>query len=140
MADTTGGFGDARMAQLRADGEVALAGPNPPPRTSARHFPEEHPAPAFLSEHIRALNPPRHEASGPGPTAEEVRALRTPTLLIVGEHDVIAPPAIMKMFQSYIPHARLAEVAGAGHSVYFEKPEAFNRTVFEFLKEVIAPL
>jgi 3-oxoadipate enol-lactonase len=66
--------------------------------------------------------------------------LRTPTLLIVGEHDVIAPPAIMKMFQSYTPHARLAEVAGAGHSVYFEKPEAFNRTVLEFLKEVIAPL
>jgi pimeloyl-ACP methyl ester carboxylesterase len=53
---------------------------------------------------------------------------------------VIAPQAIMKMFQSYTPHARLAEVAGAGHSVYFEKPEAFNRTVLEFLKEVIAPL
>ena len=139
MADTTGGFADARMAQLRADGEVTMTGPNPPPRTYARHFPEEQPAPAFLYEQIRALNPPRHEASVPGPTAEEVRALRTPTLLIVGEHDVIAPPAIMKMFQSYIPHARLAEVAGAGHSVYFEKPEAFNRTVLEFLKEVIAP-
>jgi 3-oxoadipate enol-lactonase len=140
MADTTGGFADARMAQRRAEGEVAMTGPNPPPRTYARHFPEEQPAPAFLYEQIRALNPPRHEASVPGPTAEEVRALRTPTLLIVGEHDVIAPPAIMKMFQSYIPHARLAEVAGAGHSVYFEKPEAFNRTVVEFLKEVIAPL
>ena len=139
MADTTGGFADARMAQLRAEGEVSMTGPNPPPRTYARHFPEEQPAPAFLYEQIRALNPARHEASVPGPTAEEVRALRTPTLLIVGEHDVIAPPAIMKMFQSYIPHARLAEVAGAGHSVYFEKPEAFNRTVLEFLRDVIAP-
>ena len=139
MADTTGGFADARMAQLRAEGEGAMAGPNPPPRTYARHFPQEQPAQAFLYEQIRALNPPRREAPVPGPTAEEVRALRTPTLLIVGEHDVIAPPAIMKMFQSYIPHARLAEVAGAGHSVYFEKPEAFNRTVLEFLKEVVAP-
>ena len=138
MADTTGGFADDRMAQLRAEGEVAMTGPNPPPRTYARHFPVEQPAPAFLYEQIRALNPPRREAAVPGPTAAEVRALRTPTLLIVGEHDVIAPPAVMKMFQSYIPHARLAEVAGAGHSVYFEKPEAFNRTVSEFLKEVIA--
>jgi 3-oxoadipate enol-lactonase len=139
MADTTGGFTDARMTQLRAEGEAALAGANPPPRTYARHFPEEQPAQAFLYEQIRALNPPRGEASVPGPTIEQVQALRTPTLLIVGEHDVIAPPAIMKMFQSYIPHARLAEVAGAGHSVYFEKPEAFNRTVLEFLKGETPP-
>jgi 3-oxoadipate enol-lactonase len=139
MADTTGGFADARMAQLRTEGEVAMTGPNPPPRTYARHFPQEQPAPAFLYEQIRALNPPRHESPAPGPTAEQLRALQTPTLLIVGEHDVIAPPAVMKMFQTYIPHARLAEVGGAGHSVYFEKPEAFNRTVLEFLKDVIAP-
>jgi pimeloyl-ACP methyl ester carboxylesterase len=72
----------------------------------------------------------------PGPTAEQVRALQTPTLLIVGEHDVIAPPALMKMFQNHIPHARLAEVAGAGHSVYFEKPAEFNRLVLEFFTEV----
>jgi len=136
MADTTGGFSDARMAQLRAEGEAALAEPNPPPRTYARHFPQEQPAQAFLYEQIRALNPPRHEVSVPGPTAEQVGALRTPTLLIVGEHDVIAPPAVMKMFQSYIPHARLAEVAGAGHSVYFEKPAEFNRSVLGFFADV----
>jgi 3-oxoadipate enol-lactonase len=136
MADTTGGFSDARMAQLRAEGEAALAEADPPPRTYARHFPQEQPAQAFLYEQIRALNPPRHEVPVPGPIAEQVRALQTPTLLIVGEHDVIAPPAIMKMFQSYIPHARLAEVAGAGHSVYFEKPAEFNRLVLEFLTEV----
>jgi 3-oxoadipate enol-lactonase len=135
MADTTGGFGDARMAQLRAEGEAIMAEPNPPPRTYARHFPQEQPAQAFLYEQIRALNPPRLEMSVPGPTAEQVRALHTPTLLIVGEHDVIAPPSITKMFQSYIPHARLAEVAGAGHSVYFEKPQEFNRIVLEFFAE-----
>ena len=136
MADTTGGFGDARMAQLRAEGETAIAGPNPPPRTYARHFPQEQPAQAFLYEQIRALNPPRREVPAPGPTVDQVRALRTPTLLIVGEHDVIAPPALIKMFQGYIPHARLAEVAGAGHSVYFEKPAEFNRAVLDFLAEV----
>jgi 3-oxoadipate enol-lactonase len=136
MADTTGGFGDARMAQLRAEGEATMAGPNPPPRTYARHFPQEQPARAFLYEQIRALNPPRQEVPAPGPTAEQVRALRPPTLLIVGEHDVITPPAMIKMFQSYIPHARLVEVAGSGHSVYFEKPEEFNRVVLEFFAEV----
>jgi 3-oxoadipate enol-lactonase len=136
MADTTGGFGDARMAQLRAEGEATMAGPNPPPRTYARHFPQEQPAQAFLYEQIRALNPPRHEVPAPGPTADQVRALHLPTLLIAGEHDVITPPAMIKMFQSYIPHARLAEVAGSGHSVYFEKPEEFNRVVLEFFADV----
>jgi 3-oxoadipate enol-lactonase len=136
MADTTGGFADARMAQLRAENEAALAEPNPPPRTYARHFPQEQPAQAFLYEAIRALNPPRHEAPIPGPTVEQVRTVRTPTLLIVGEHDVITPPSMIKMFQSYIPHARLAEVSGAGHSVYFEKPEEFNRVVLEFFADV----
>jgi 3-oxoadipate enol-lactonase len=135
MADTTGGFSDARMAELRAAGEAALAGPNPPPRTYAPHFPQEHPARAFLYEQIRTLNPPRHDVPAPGPSVAQVRALHTPTLLIVGEHDIIAPPTIMKMFQSYIPHAQLAEVAGAGHSVYFEKPTEFNRLVLDFLKE-----
>jgi 3-oxoadipate enol-lactonase len=138
MADTTGGFSDARMAQLRAEGEAALAGPNPPPRTYAKHFPQEQPAQAFLYEQIRALNPPRREAPVPGPTAEQVRALRTPTLLIVGEHDVITPPAVIKMFQSYMPHARLTEVAGSGHSVYFEKPQEFNRSLLEFLADIKA--
>jgi pimeloyl-ACP methyl ester carboxylesterase len=136
MADTTGGFGDARMAQLRAENEAALVGSNAPPRTYAPHFPQEQPAQAFLYEQIRALNPPRQEASVPGPTVEQVRALRTPVLLVVGEHDVITPPSMIKMFQSYIPHARLAEVAGSGHSVYFEKPEAFNRLVLDFLADV----
>jgi 3-oxoadipate enol-lactonase len=136
MADTTGGFGDARMSQLRAEHEAALAGPDAPPRTYARHFPQEQPTQAFLYEQIRALNPPRQEVPAPGPTVEQVRALATPTLLIVGEHDVIAPPALMKMFQGYIPHARLAEVAGAGHSVYFEKPAEFNRLVLDFLADV----
>jgi 3-oxoadipate enol-lactonase len=136
LADTTGGFGDARMAQLRAEGEKGLTGPNPPPRTYSRNFPQEQPAQAFLYEQIRALNPPRQEIPVPGPTAEQVRTIQTPTLLIVGEHDVIIPPAMLKMMQSYIPHARFAEVARSGHSVYFERPDEFNRIVLEFLAEV----
>jgi pimeloyl-ACP methyl ester carboxylesterase len=39
---------------------------------------------------------------------------------------------MIKMFQSYMPQARLAEVSGAGHSVYFEKPAEFNRIALEF--------
>jgi pimeloyl-ACP methyl ester carboxylesterase len=40
------------------------------------------------------------------------------------------------MDKGYISCARLAEVAGAGHAVYFEKPAEFNRAVLDVLAEV----
>jgi hypothetical protein len=55
---------------------------------------------------------------------------------VCGEHDVITPPSMIKMFQSCIPHARLAEVAGSGHSVYLEKPQELNRILRQFLADV----
>ena len=33
-----------------------------------------------------------------------------------------------------MPASRFVEVPGAGHSVYFEKPDEFNRIVLEFLQ------
>lgn len=136
LADTTGGFSDPHIAQLRAEGENLMAQEPSLPRTYAPSFQREHPRLAFLYEQIRALNPPRQETPGPGPTAEQVRGMPTPTLLIVGEHDLITPPALMEAFQRYIPHARLKQVSGSGHSVYFEKAEEFNRLVLEFFAAV----
>jgi pimeloyl-ACP methyl ester carboxylesterase len=34
-----------------------------------------------------------------------------------------------------IPHARFVTVPQAGHSLYFEQPEDFNRIVADFLRE-----
>ena len=33
-----------------------------------------------------------------------------------------------------IPHSLWTKVSGTGHSVYFEKPDEFNRIVLEFLQ------
>jgi pimeloyl-ACP methyl ester carboxylesterase len=57
-----------------------------------------------------------------------------PTLFIRGDHsdyfrDEDLPP-ILRLF----PRAELCEIAGAGHWVHAEKPEAFLRKVREFLK------
>jgi len=136
LADTTGDFSDPHIAQLRAAGETLFTQDPSLPRTYARRLLEEHPTQAFLYEQIRGLNPPRSETPAPGPSAEQLGAMRTPTLLIVGEHDLITPPALIEAFQRYIPQARLVQVAGSGHSVYFEKPEEFNRIVLEFLADV----
>lgn len=66
---------------------------------------------------------------------QRVREIRTPVLLIVGEEDLIFPPMAAAAAASLIPGARLHEVPKAGHSVYFERPEAYNRAVDAFLAE-----
>ena len=58
---------------------------------------------------------------------------RCPVLLLAGECDGNAPPAMMERMAARIPGARLVTVAGAGHLANLERPDAFNRAVATFL-------
>ncbi len=66
---------------------------------------------------------------------EELAAIQAPVLFIGGEHDEVMPPPLMEVACGLIPGARMMVVPGAGHSVYFEEPETFNRIVMEFLAD-----
>ena len=106
----------------------------------AESFPERQPALCVLYQQISALN---HQVSPQlvpilmemqnktGPIEEHA----IPTLLLVGEEAVLTPPPAMQSIKSKIPHARFVTVPHAGHSVYFEQPEDFNRIVADFLRE-----
>jgi pimeloyl-ACP methyl ester carboxylesterase len=59
--------------------------------------------------------------------------IRAPTLLMTGAADLFTPPSIMRMVAARIPGSETAVAAEAGHSVYWEQPEFFNRTVLGFL-------
>ena len=61
---------------------------------------------------------------------------KVPTLVIVGEQDLVVPPVIAHMVAAHLPGAKLEVVQGAGHSVYFEKPAEFNALLDTF----VAPL
>ncbi|MSO44064.1 MAG: alpha/beta fold hydrolase [Thermoleophilia bacterium] len=56
-------------------------------------------------------------------------AIGTPTLVIVGEHDVVTPPAIAVAMAVAIPGASLAIVGGAGHMTALEEPTEFAELV-----------
>jgi pimeloyl-ACP methyl ester carboxylesterase len=58
-----------------------------------------------------------------------------PVLFVWGEHD--ANISAMPVFREALPAARFAIIAGHGHAVYFSAPEEFNRTVLDFLAEVV---
>jgi 3-oxoadipate enol-lactonase len=65
--------------------------------------------------------------------------IRVPTLLVGGEFDRVAAPVVMKQMAQSMPRARYAELAGIGHLMNLEAPEAFDSLLLDFLREP-APL
>jgi pimeloyl-ACP methyl ester carboxylesterase len=70
-------------------------------------------------------------------SAENVRdalpRVRVPTLLVYGDQDVRAPMHIAEDLHAAIAGSSLVVLPGAGHVCHIEAPEAFNRTVRDFL-------
>lgn len=58
--------------------------------------------------------------------------LKVPTLVIGGDADLGAPPPMLRMYASRIPGAELRIIPEGGHSLYWEQPELFNRTLLDF--------
>jgi len=56
-----------------------------------------------------------------------------PTLLIAGEHDRNAPPAVMKKMADAIPRSTFIEMRGIGHLQNLEAPDEFDGLLLNFL-------
>ena len=67
---------------------------------------------------------------------ERAAAIRTPTLILVGDEDAITPLALSEELAALIPHARLDVIHGASHLANLDKPEEFNRAIDDFLSGV----
>ncbi len=108
-------------------------------------FAEREPALAFLYRQIAALNPPRPgdflaplPAQRPHSTTASLHATGVPVIFLVGEHDAVVPPEVMRIAHEELAGSRFVEIADCGHSTYFERPSAFNRAVLAFLREAWA--
>jgi 2-succinyl-6-hydroxy-2,4-cyclohexadiene-1-carboxylate synthase len=67
------------------------------------------------------------------PVWDRLGELEMPVLVIVGERDDKFRPIAERSAESIGRNARLAVVAGAGHAVAFERPDAFVALIREFL-------
>jgi pimeloyl-ACP methyl ester carboxylesterase len=69
-----------------------------------------------------------------GDITVDLARLRTglPIQIIVGQADVITPPAGNLEIAAVFPAASVHVIPGAGHALYLEKPEVFNRLVSDF--------
>jgi 3-oxoadipate enol-lactonase len=66
----------------------------------------------------------------------DVAALPMPVLCVVGAEDDLMPPAAIREVANVFRDGRAVEVPGAGHSPYFEQPDAWNEAVLDFLAAV----
>ena len=64
---------------------------------------------------------------------EQLEQIDVPTLIVVGEHDVIAPPEEMQAIADAIPEAVWLQIPGAGHMAPLEDPIVFNEALAEFI-------
>jgi 3-oxoadipate enol-lactonase len=64
---------------------------------------------------------------------DRAEAIRVPTLVIVGDQDLITPVELSNELVDLIPDASMQVIAGAGHLANIEKPETFNRAVEDFI-------
>jgi pimeloyl-ACP methyl ester carboxylesterase len=61
-------------------------------------------------------------------------AIRCPTLVLVGEGDVLTPPELASELAAGIPTARLVKVPGSGHLSTLEQPAAVSKALIELLQ------
>jgi len=103
-------------------------------------------APAPLRAHVaqmqrRALilqNATPEVSEAPDPleeNPEQLANVTAPTLVAVGEHDMVDFLAAADVMAEAIPGARRELIAGAGHLAPLETPAAFRRLLLDFLSE-----
>ncbi len=67
-------------------------------------------------------------------TWDTLSHMQTPTLLLYGGADLAAPPALGRLVAKHLPNRVMQVMPEAGHSIYWEQPEAFNEAVLAFLR------
>ncbi len=97
------------------------------------------PVRAFQYRQLSRLAPPRPPTDlgerlfDAGWDLDAARKTTVPILMVTGPHDWIFPPEMMRMLDAELPTSRLVEIPDAGHSPYFEFPDAWNQAVLQHL-------
>jgi 3-oxoadipate enol-lactonase len=141
LADTTGGIAsDAITSALSAPSRRTVE-----PGVIGAHRavgPALEPTKAFLYQQLGGFRTQIDENDmigklfGTSYPLDEVAKLAMPVLCIVGADDDLMPPAAIREVAALFKDARVVEIPGAGHSPYFEQPDAWNAAVLDFLASI----
>ena len=137
VATGAGGLGDSQLAATRA--RVGLPGFAQWP-VQFRELSQEYMArdPEGTERWVEISSRSRHEEIPAQPartplTAAALQTITAPTLLLVGEADVLNPPWVIRLQAEAMPGSEFHLISEAGHSISWEQPDLFNRIVLEFI-------
>jgi 3-oxoadipate enol-lactonase len=63
----------------------------------------------------------------------ELGRITAPTLVVVGNQDILTPRADSEEIAERIPQAELVVISGAAHGLMIEHASTFNRVVLDFI-------
>ena len=67
-------------------------------------------------------------------TLGKIGTIAAPSLIIAADADLLAPPALMRLWARAMRNYEWAEIHDAGHAMAWEQPGAFNDKVLDFLR------
>jgi 2-hydroxymuconate-semialdehyde hydrolase/2-hydroxy-6-oxo-octa-2,4-dienoate hydrolase len=76
---------------------------------------------------------PRHKGSELGISEDEVRAIRTPALLVHGREDKVVPMSVSVTMVGLLPNADLHVFSHCGHWTQIERADEFSTLISDFL-------
>ncbi len=140
LCDTHGGIASPEIdGWVKATAENAARLPAGVHPAAGERMYREQPALAFLYEDIDALNHVTRaeisaaiQAAGTV-TPAEAASLSMPVMFLMGKEDIVIPPRFLEAAAALVPGARIERVPRAGHSVYFERADAFNAAMDQYL-------
>jgi pimeloyl-ACP methyl ester carboxylesterase len=150
LLDTRAGADTPEAAQNREVTARGVLGANSPspvvdamvPKLFCKKTLEEQPERVELLRAAMARTTPRGIAGAlrgmairPDRRADLAR-IAVPTLVLVGQDDVITPPAEVKTMAEAIPKARYEVIPDAGHLAPYENYGAANQAILGFLKSL----
>jgi pimeloyl-ACP methyl ester carboxylesterase len=81
----------------------------------------------LLFQHVRLMIPSYQNSP-----ASDLRQLHIPVLIAWGEHDTVTPLSLGQRLAREIPGARFERIAGAGHVLVDDAPDAVGRLLADF--------
>lgn len=67
-------------------------------------------------------------------TLAKIAAIPAPALIIAADADLLAPPALMRLWARSMQNYEWTEIHDAGHAMAWEQPGAFNDKVLDFIR------
>lgn len=93
--------------------------------------------PKLYVEFLRAIL--RFGRALPGQEAEPkftsyLSEIKIPTLVVVGDRDILTPVSFSQKIRDQMPNAELAIIKNCGHITFIEQPEENTRLIVEFVR------